>query len=37
LLQEPLTAQQLLENLERREFSGEVMDFDFDNVDLEEI
>jgi AraC-like DNA-binding protein len=37
LPQEPLTAQQLLDNLERREFSGKVMDFDFDNVDLEEI
>jgi AraC-like DNA-binding protein len=37
LPQEPLTAQQLMENLESREFSGEVMDFDFDNVDLEEI
>jgi len=35
--QEPLTAPQLLENLKNREFTGEIMDFDFDNVDLQQI
>lgn len=35
--QNPMTAKQLLENIKKREFTGEVMDFDFDNVDLKEI
>jgi hypothetical protein len=30
---EHLTARQLLENLEKKEFKGAVMDLDFDNVD----
>jgi AraC-like DNA-binding protein len=32
-----MTAKQLLENIKKREFTGEVMDFDFNNVDLNEI
>jgi AraC-like DNA-binding protein len=35
--QDPMTAKQLLENIKKREFTGEVMDFDFNNVDLNEI
>lgn len=34
---DPMTAKQLLENIKKREFTGEVMDFDFNNVDLNEI
>ena len=35
--QGPTTPKQLLENIKKREFTGEVMDFDFNNVDLNEI
>ena len=35
--QSPMTAKQLLENIKKREFTGEVMDLDFNNVDLNEI
>lgn len=35
--QGPMTAKQLLENIKKREFTGEVMDLDFDNIDLNEI
>jgi AraC-like DNA-binding protein len=35
--QDRMTAKQLLENIKKREFTGEVMDFDFNNVDLNEI
>ena len=34
---DPMTAKQLLENLKKREFTGETMDFDFDNIGLDEI
>jgi AraC-like DNA-binding protein len=33
----PKTAKELLKNLKNREFTGEVMDFDFDNIGLDEI
>ena len=35
--QEPISAQQLLENLKKREFKGAIMDLDFDNVDQNRI
>ena len=35
--EEPMSAQQLLENLKKREFKGAIMDLDFDNVDLNRI
>ena len=35
--QEPLSAQQLLENLKKREFMGAILDLDFDNIDLNRI
>jgi len=35
--QDRMTAKQLLENIKKKEFTGEVMDFDFNNVDLNEI
>ena len=35
--EDPMAAKQLLENLKKREFTGEVMDFDFDNIGLDEI
>lgn len=35
--QESLTAPQLLENLKNMDFTGEIMDLDFDNVDLHQI
>jgi AraC-like DNA-binding protein len=34
---DPMTAKQLLENIKKREFTGEVMDFNFNNVDLNQI
>jgi len=33
----PNTAKQLLKNIKNKEFSGTIMDFDFDNIDLQEI
>ena len=33
----PNTAKQLLENIKNKEFTGTIMDFDFDNIDLQEI
>ena len=35
--QNPMTAKQLLENIRKQEFTGEVMKFEFDNVGLDEI
>ena len=35
--QDPMTPKQLLENIKKREFTGEVMDLDFNNIDLNEI
>ena len=35
--QNPITPKQLLENITKREFTGEVMDFDFNNIDLNQI
>ena len=35
--QDSMTAKQLLENMKKREFAGEVMDIDFNNVDLNQI
>lgn len=35
--EEPMSAQQLLENIKKREFKGAVMDLDFDNVSLDQI
>lgn len=33
----PNTAKRLLENIKNKEFTGTIMDFDFDNIDLQEI